>query len=231
MCTAIAKKGKDVIYGFNFDVDPKIWGFDLYKTSKHFAVGITVGKTLYLVHGVNRDGHFAVIPYMNGEMIAPPKGIRRERIDLMADRYVRGKYSFEDVDEILDTKAVTNIKAATLHALIGNEKGDFRIVEPGYGIEKVAENYAVLANFPVLTVLDDYYANPFYGKDRYDRVLAALKASGDDFSIQDALALLEDAKVEGRWGTRVSFVYSRNENTVYYALDGDFSNIQTHKLG
>lgn len=229
MCTAIARKGKDILYGFNLDIDPDMWHFDLYKTKRVFSVGITAGRTTYYTHGVNRDGHFANVPYMNGEVFPVPKGMRRERLDLLTDRYLRGKYSFADVEEILRTKALTGVPAATLHSLIGDREGNLRIVEPGYGIQTVTESYAVLTNFPVLTALPDY-SNPFYGKDRYDRAVSVLRDSGEDFSVSDALSLLKSVCQDGQWGTRVSFVYSVNENAVYYFLNGDDSRIETHRF-
>ena len=227
MCTAIAKKGSDILYGFNLDIDPAAWSFALYKTKTVFSVGITVGHTTYYTHGVNRLGHFGNVPYMNGERFPVPKGMRRERIDLMVNRYLRGKYSLADVDEILKTKALTNIPAATLHSFLGDRAGNLRIIEPGYGYRVVEENYAVLTNFPVLTTLPDY-SSPFYGKDRYDKVRSVLHDSGDGFSVDDALGLLKSVCQGGQWATRVSFVYSVNENKVYYFLNGDDSQIETH---
>ena len=230
MCTAIAYKGNDLLYGFNLDVDPAVWSFSLQKTAAYFAVGITVGKTTYCVHGVDRNGSFGNVPYMNGERFPVPRGVRRERIDLMSDRYIRGKYSFADVEEILRTKTVVNIPAATMHSLIGSGRGELLIVEPGYGHKRVEENYAVLTNFPVLTELKDP-ANPFYGKDRYDRAVSVLSGAGADFSPEEALRLLHETRQEGQWATRVSFVWSRNRNTVYYFLNGDISRTEAHVFG
>jgi len=42
----------------------------------------------------------------------------------------------------------------------------------------------------------------------------------DDFSVANTLDLLKQVKQEGQWGTKISFVYSRNENAVYYCLAG-----------
>lgn len=227
MCTAIAYKGNDLLYGFNLDIDPDMWQYSVHKTKSVFAIGIMVGKTTYYVHGVNSSGHFGNVPYMNGEAFPVPRGARRERIDLMSDRYIRGKYSFADIEDILRTKAVVNIPAATMHSLVGNEAGDFLIVEPGYGYKKVEERFAVLTNFPTLTELSDY-SNPFYGKDRYDKAFSALSEAGDVFSVEDALRLLHETKQEGQWATRVTFVYSRNRNTVFHFLDGDISHVEAH---
>lgn len=164
---------------------------------------------------------------MNGEEFPVQKGLRRERIDLMNDRYIRGKYTFEDIEEIIKSKAVCNVPAATMHSLIGSGNGNLLIVEPGYGCKKVEDNFAVLSNFPVLTKLEDY-SSPFYGKDRYDKALLVLSNADEHFSSKDALQLLYQTKQEGQWATRVSFVYSKNDNAVYYFLNGDISNLETH---
>ena len=227
MCTAIAYKGNDLLYGFNLDINPAVWQFSVHKTKSVFAIGITVGKTTYFVHGVNRNGCFGNVPYMNGEPCSAPRGMKRERIDLMNDRYLRGKYSFSDIEEILRTKAVVGIPAATMHSLIGDADGNFLIVEPGYGYKKAEDRFALLTNFPVLTTLSDD-SNPFYGKDRYDKAYAVLQKADENFSVQDALRLLHDTKQTGKWATRVSFVYSLRQNAVYYFLDGDISRIETH---
>lgn len=227
MCTAIAFRGDDLLYGFNLDIDPAVWQYSIKKTKDYFAVGITVGKTTYLAHGIRKNGNFGNVPYMNGENIPAPKGLMRERIDLMSDRYIRGKYTFADVEEILRTKAVTNIPQATMHSLIGSGAGELLIVEPGYGCKKVKEHYAVLTNFPVLTELSDF-SNPFYGKDRYDLALRTLKNASAGFSAGDALKLLQETAQTGQWGTRISFVWSRNQNAVFYFLNGDCAHIEKH---
>ncbi len=76
MCTAIAYKGDDLLYGFNMDIDPEVWHYSIHKTKFLFAVGITVGKTTYYVHGVNKNGSFGNVPYMNGEVFPFPHGMR-----------------------------------------------------------------------------------------------------------------------------------------------------------
>ena len=57
-----------------------------------------------------------------------------------------------------------------------------------------------------------------------------LRNSTDDFSVQDGLHLLREVKQEGNWATRVSFVYSANENAVYYALERNFDQANRHQF-
>lgn len=229
MCTAITKKGNDLIFGYNLDLDPAEWQYRLCRRPDYFAVGITVGKTTYLTHGVNRQGNFSDLPYLNGESFSVPRAARRERIDLMTDRYIRGKYCYSDIETILQAKILVPAPAATMHSLLGSGQGDLWILEPGYGCKRVEDDYAVLTNFPVLMPPDDLKC-PFFGKDRYDKAVSLLRQSGDDFSAADALELLRQVRQEGRWGTRLSFAYSRNENAVYYTENGDFSRISVHRF-
>ena len=229
MCTAIAFRGRDTIYGFNLDVDPAQWNFGIYKTKKYFTVGITVGSTTYFTHGVTADGRFGNVPYMNGKDFAVPKGKKRERIDLMTDRYIRGKYSFADVKRALEEKVLVSPKGLSMHSLLGGE-GELIIAEPGCGAVTVSEHFAAITNYPVLAEEQDF-SHPFYGYDRRQRALKQLRGAGEDFSPADALKILEEAKTDGQYGTRVSFVYSRAENAVFYCLDGDFTNVQIHRFG
>lgn len=229
MCTGFVRKGKDLIYGFNLDIDPNVWSFDIYKTKKYFTIGITVGSTTYFTHGVNANGNFANLPYMNGEECNYPKGIEKQRLDLLIDRYIKNKYNFDDVLNIINKKTIINYKNTNMHSLICDIDGNVVLVEPGYGNKIIKNKYAVISNFPILAKLKDY-GNPFYGKDRYDKATQILKESKNSFSVDDALNLLKQCKQEGQWGTKVSFVYSKNNNVVYYCLNGNFNEVLVHNF-
>lgn len=228
MCTGFIHKGNDLIYGFNLDIDPNVWSYDIYKNKNYFTVGIKVGSTTYFTHGVNREGNFGNLPYMNGEEFEC-KNTNTQRIDLLIDKYIRGKISFDKLENIVDTKTIVNIKAVTMHSLIGDMNGNIILLEPGYGIKKIKENYGVITNFPILTKLENY-DNPFYGKDRYDVVTKTLSNANRNFSVNDAMELLKKVKQVGQWATRTSFVYSKNNNKIYYCLNNKFDEIFIHKF-
>ncbi len=231
MCTGFIKKGNDLLFGFNLDIDPAVWKFGLYKTQDYFTVGIKVGSTLYFTHGVSKEGHFANVPYMNDYNNGKYRVVKnKERIDLLTDRYIRNKYSFDDVMNIVGTKTIVNIPNGSMHSLIGDAEGHILLVEPGYGFKQIADDYAVITNFPLLIEMDDY-SSPFYGKDRYDMAVSVLSAGGDSFTASDGMQLLRSVKQEGQWGTRISFVYSQNEHTVYYCMEGVFDKIEKHVFG
>ena len=96
----------------------------------------------------------------------------------------------------------------------------------------ISEKYAAMSNFAVLELPADFTPENFgyYGKDRYDTALAMLREKGEHFTAEDGLRLLDAVKQEGRWGTRVSFVYSGNEKAVYYTLEHDFSDVKRHSF-
>lgn len=153
MCTGFIYKGEDLIYGFNLDIDPNVWSYKIYKNKKYFTVGITVGSTTYFTHGVNSNGNFGNLPYMNGKEFMCPKGCKKQRIDLLIDKYIRGKIFYEEILNIISTKTLVNIKATTMHSLIGDRDGNILLLEPGYGTKIIEENFGVITNFPILTKL------------------------------------------------------------------------------
>ncbi len=230
MCTAIAYKGNDLIYGFNLDVDPNVWKYDVYKTKNYFSVGITVGSTTYLTHGVTSDGVFANIPYMNGPQESYPVGTKKHRIDLVVNKILRGKMPLSAVKEILsaDGQSIASPKNLSLHTLFGDSNGDCFIVEPGIGYRDIRENYCTITNFPVLREGD--YANEYYGLDRYVKAKAGLENASDRFTPENALDLLYSVRQEGQWATRVTFAYSQNENAVYYYRNNDRNHVRIHRF-
>lgn len=152
MCTAIVFKGKDLVYGFNLDIDPNVWNYDVYMTKKYFSVGITDGSTTYLTHGVTSDGVFVNIPYMNGPQEEHTVGLQKHRIDLIVDKILRGKMNISEVKDILysDKQCIVNPKNLSFHSLLSDCNGDTLLVEPGIEYKEICEKYCVITNFSVM---------------------------------------------------------------------------------
>ena len=226
MCTAFIQRGSDLLFGYSLDLDPAAWNYRIVKNKKLFTVAITLGPTTYYTHGVNAAGHFGNLPYMNGEDVGH-RGVGRNqyRIDLLVDRYIRGKLSYAEVLSIAENRTILSGPGTSFHSLIGDAEGHILLLEPLYGFREIEEDYACIANFPAIPTLSDY-ANPFYGKDRYDTAVKTLAEAGADFGVEDGLRLLQAVKQEGQWGTRLSFLYSRRENAVYYCTEGDFDHTE-----
>lgn len=225
MCTGFVKKGKDLIIGYNLDIDPAVWDFKLLMNKDLFTVAIKIGSTTYYTHGINSNGNYGCIPYMNDPTPYRSKG--HERIDLLVNNYIRGKIDYKDVIASCK-KEVSNINFGSMHALLCDREANCVIVEPGCGYKEIEDDYAVISNYPLLKpCLDD---NKFYGKDRYELVTKVLKESNSDFNYLDGLKLLKEVSQVGTWATRLSFVYSKCDNAVYYCDGCDFDNIKVHKF-
>lgn len=224
MCTGFVKKGKDIVYGYNLDVDPNVWKYKLVKTDSLFSVTIKMGSTTYFTHGVNKDGMYGVLPYMND----PAPFVKMHgypRVDLIVSRLLTGKLTYDELTENVKNHKISNSKYAGLHALC-SDGNKISLIEPGVGYKEYTD-HAVISNFPQLKEVTD--ENPFYGKDRYAHAKKILDEA-KDFTAFDGLKLLDELHVEGQWGTRLSFVYSVNEKKIYYTFDHDFSNVLTHKF-
>ena len=68
------------------------------------------------------------------------------------------------------------------------------------------------------------------GDDRYERAAQLLNTYGKQFTVTDAFSVLQAVRQEGIWATRVSFVYSAKEHTVYYVENNHFSQIERYEF-
>lgn len=259
MCTGFVRRGKDVIVGFNMDINVEALEYQVYAEPDKFYIGADCKEIeaeltkipglsecyqlenhVRKIHGINSNGNFGnqlnnmdfhKAPFMVGTNVVS--------IDQIIDDYISGKISFDQIVSIAQEKEITqipkgavDIPSIAFHSIITDKAGRIMILEPGNGYSIIKEKYAVLSNFPILELPGDFSEDRFgyYGKDRYDTAMNMLRESTDDFDVKAALKILESVKQVGRWGTRVSFVYSNNENAVYYCLEGQFNQIQKHSF-
>lgn len=258
MCTAFIRKGNDVIFGFNMDINEGAFPYNVYATEDWFGIGCPADLNAFAVwqgmvppfycitdgirriHGVNRQGVFtACLNNMNFTKAPFHIADNACSIDQMMDDLLSGRRSLEDVRCFAERVELVTLPTGTVdvpnpgfHSLSGDSSGNILLLEPGNGYAVIHEKYAVITNFSILELpgdLTDATAG-YYGKDRYDTALCMLKASGDTFKAEDGLKILKATHQTGPWATRVSFVYSCNEKTVYYCLEGDFDHIHTHRF-
>ena len=230
MCTAFVKNGASRVVGFNFDLDQNAFRYRVCKTREMFYIGISVGSTTYKTHGVNRNGNFGNLPYRNGQApCALRRGPQVMRLDLLNQAFIAGKCGYAELLETVRSKEIVDVPGMSMHSLFSDRAGRMLLVEPGSGFRELSGDYAVITNYPVLDPPADL-SPAWYGASRRQTAEEILQNSGDGFSWQDGLKVL-CATVQGEpWATRVSFVYSDRENTVYYCLDGDFTRVQTHRF-
>lgn len=255
MCTGFVRRGKDVICGFNMDINAGAIDYGVYTEPDKFYIGtqvkvspeeeaelpegiFRVDNGVRKIHGVNSNGCFGnMLNNMNCRKAPFRMDPSVISLDQLIDDYISGRVSFQELKQIVDTREIVNIPSGsvqipdlTFHSIFSDKKGNILIAEPGNGYSVIREKYAVLSNFPLLELPTDFEPSRFgyYGKDRYEKALEILKNSTDDFSVQDGLRLLQEVKQEGNWATRVSFVYSANENAVYYVLERNFDQVKKH---
>ena len=252
MCTGFTRKGKDIITGFNFDMNiggmdwcPVIEGDRLYLGMRFspevlamMPPAIRPKNGIRLIQGVSAGGH-AAGQLMNQNFTKVPERLEPDMltIDLVTDRFVTDGYSCKQLTELLEKRPVYNIPAETgtpvaIHSLFVDPEGNTVFAEPGNGYAVIRERYFTVTNFSVLEPPIDLNGDRFgfYGVDRYRKSLGILKNSTDDFSVFDGLKLLNEVKQTGEWGTRFSFVYSKREDTVYYCENGDFEHVRVHRF-
>ena len=252
MCTAFTRRGKDIITGFNFDMN--IGGMDYCPVIEKDRVylgmrfspeilammqpSIRPKNGIRLIQGVSAGGHVAG-QLMNLNFHKIPKKYEPDMLtnDFLTDMFVTDRYSYKQLKELLESKQVHNIPDDTgtptaLHSLFTDPEGNIVFVEPGNGYAVIRERYFTVSNFSILEPPLDLNVDRFgfYGVDRYRKSLNILKNSTDDFSAADGLKLLNEVKQTGEWGTRFSFVYSKNDDTVYYCTEGDFNHVRAHRF-
>ena len=261
MCTAFVRRGNDVVVGFNMDINIGAFEYKVFAEKDKFYVGIYTGHMNQMipegvqipepylhvenqyrkVWGVNHKGCFGnQLNVMDFPKARFRLGEDTYMLDQLIDEYISGARTLDDVIQVAGDKDIVNIPTGTVdipnlafHSLLADRSGRIMILEPGNGYSIIQEKYAALSNFALLELPGDFVPEKFgyYGKDRYDKAMAMLRESADDFSAQDGLEILNAVKQVDNWATRVSFVYSNNENAVYYALDGDFDHVVRHQLG
>lgn len=223
MCTRFVYHGQDVITGFNFDIDLSVWKHKVRIEKDRFYIGILRPDGIYhSYHGVNRNGNVGTLLYVQEN----PDGVYQAgenciTIAALTEQFIQGQLSFDDVLEIAKTKKITYAPDASMQALLSDAQGRVLILEPGIGYRQEQKRYSLITNYSLIKpestekfiVPDD---------DRYERALEFLSRCQSHFSISDAQDLLQVTCQEGKWATRVSFLYSVKEQAVYYTENNNF---------
>ncbi len=259
MCTAFVRRGNDVIVGFNMDINIGAFEYKVFTEDDKFYIGSYTGdreSTILENFAIPKnyviENHYRKIQGVNNKGCSGNQLINMDfhkapfridektfLIDQLIDDYISGRSTMDDIIHLANEKEIVNIPTGAidiptpaLHSILSDSEGRIMILEPGNGYSIIQEKYAVLSNFAILELPDDFVPEKFgyYGKDRYDKAMGLLRKSTDDFSVNEGLEILNAVKQVGNWATRVSFVYSRNENAVYYSLEGDFEHITRHQF-
>lgn len=143
----------------------------------------------------------------------------------LTEQFIKAQLSFDEALQTVRTKKITYAPDATMQAMLSDVHGRVLMIEPGIGYREERKRYSLATNY---SLLKPESTRNFIveGDDRYERAFQLLEGCGNDFSVSNAFTVLRAVRQEGIWATRVSFVYSANEQTVYYAENNHFENIK-----
>ena len=231
MCTRFVYNGDDMITGFNFDIDLAAWKHKVFAEKDRFYIGIERPDGVYhSYHGVNRNGNAGTLLYVHGN----PAGNYRcapscITIADLTEQYIRGALTFDEACTIAKTKTITYAPDSTMQSMLSDIHGRTLIIEPGIGYREERAGFSLLTNYSLLAPES---TKPFIvpGDDRYERAKALLAGFGNSFSVDDALSVLRSVRQEGPWATRVSFVYSKRSQRVYYVQNNRFDSVSTYEF-
>jgi len=225
MCTGFIYNGKKSFFAYNLAISENDFDYKLVHNDDLFSVVIKVGSTSYYTHGINKCGSYGVLPFMNDS--TPFQNRNYKRIDLIVNDLIKAKTTIEEIEML---KEISNVQNGSLHAIVGNGKKQY-LIEPGLGMKQI-DRFQVIANYPLLKECKDN--SIYYGKDRYKVIYDYLKDKTNreykELTIEEAFSLLERVSQPSPYETKLTFVYSIDENIVYYCLNKDFKNIQIHKF-
>lgn len=231
MCTRFVYNGSDSITGFNFEIDLAVWDHKVLCEPDRFFIGIRRPDGQYhSYHGVHKSGNAATLLYVHPNSAAQYRaGADCCTIADLAEQYICGVLTFEDALHLVQTKRIVYAPDATMQALLSAPDGRVLLVEPGLGWRAERRRWSLVTNY---SLLDPASTRPYItpGDDRFERAQALLERGGPAFSVQDALAVLRAVSQEGPWATRVSFVYSAQEQAVYYVQNNHFEAVQVHRF-
>ena len=227
MCTRFVYRGSYIITGFNFDIDLSVWKHKVIREKERFYIGILRPDGIYhSFHGVNQNGNVGTLLYVHGNSAgAYQKGRNVITVADLTEQFIKAKISFDDVLQIVKSKKIVYAPDSTMQAMLSDVHGRTLVIEPGIGYREGQGKYSLITNYSLIKPesTKDFIVQ---GDNRYERALQLLDSYKNEFSIYDAFTLLHTVRQEGVWATRVSFVYSAKERTVYYVENNCFEYIR-----
>lgn len=231
MCTRFVYNGEDMITGFNFEIDLSVWKHKVIMEKDRFYIGIQRPDGMYhSYHGVNRNGNVGTLLYVHEN----PAGRYLDGEDCvtianLTEQYIKAEISFDEALQMVKTKRIIYASDASMQALLSDLHGRVLIIEPGIGFREEKENYSLITNY---SLLEPESTEPFLvpGDDRYEQAEKLLSGFCKEMTVEDAFSVLRAVCQEGMWATRVSFVYSRKEQTVYYVENNHFESVMEYRF-
>ncbi|WP_461254943.1 hypothetical protein [Treponema sp. R80B11-R83G3] len=231
MCTCFINRGNDLIMAMNFDNNGM--SFELNSNKKAFIVDINTSAGKQPSFGISAEKTFVnnLCVDSNGKGLYKRMNKTRTLNIYLVKDLLEGKIKINDLDNYLENMEIVNAPNLCTHNFIADKNGNVWIIEPGRGNIKNKTNespYYIMTNFSLV----DFNAGKKYNDNGFDRYMKVKKYldKNKNISVNSAFDILEKVKQTGEWNTDLSFVYSKNDNKVYYCYNSDFKNILGCKL-
>ena len=108
MCTRFVFRGRNIITGFNFDIDLSVWTHKVMKEKERFYIGILrPDGTYHSYHGVNRNGNAGTLLYVHGNSAGAYQGGGNSMtIADLTEQFIKAQISFDEVLQIVKSKNI-----------------------------------------------------------------------------------------------------------------------------
>jgi hypothetical protein len=203
------------------------------KTQKSFIVDIYTDIGKKPSFGINTEKTFVNNLSVDSNGKGLYKRVSKTRIlnVYLVKDLLEGKLKINDLDSYLENIEIINAPNFCTHTFIADKDGNIWVIEPGRGnIKNKAQesSYYIMTNFSLV----DYNAGKKYNDNSFDRYMRVKDEldKNKNLSVKNAFNILGKVKQNGEWNTEFSFVYSKNDNKVYYCYNADYSNILEYKL-
>lgn len=233
MCTSFVERRNDVLVAMNFDNNGMPFSLST-KDQRKFVVYVDGGRGKYPSFGVNSDGTFInnLMVDSNGKGLYKRASKKVTHTSKLVGDVLDGIIPADEISRYLQNIEVVNGPDFSVHNMIADRSGNVWVVEPGRGVIHSPVNetpYFVMSNFSLCEFIESGVMKGV-GLDRYDTARKLLDRHSD-LDVGAAFQVLDALKqTSGEWTTCFSMVFSQNENTVYYCLNGDFKNISKHSF-
>lgn len=231
MCIRFVYRGDDIITGFNFDIDPAVWDHQIVTapTASTLVFCGPTGCATAITGSIKMETQGPCSMSTATRRARYQAGSDALTISDLTEQFIQAQISWEEALSIVQTKKIVYAPDATMQAVLSDRYGRTLLIEPGIGSRVDTGTYSLMAN---ASLLSPESTRPWLlpGDNRYEKAAQLLAKQGRRFSVSDAFAILRAVRQEGLWATRVSFVFSAKQRTVFYAENSHFDSIQTYQF-
>lgn len=232
MCTSFMFRGNDTLVAMNYDNSGRNLKLAPHRDDLFLVTLNSYGKDRPLF-GVRNDGVMVnqqVVNECDGGKFKI--GFNTVHTAKLLEKMLVKRKPISKLQKYIETHKIVSPPKNSLHMMVACANDKSCIIEPGRGVlwYPVDKRYVILSNCPVCGVKESSELQGF-GVDRYLKVEEVLKNAEDSFSVNDAFNLLKEVhQTDELWTTEFSFVYSYNQNKVYYCYDHNYDDIKEYQL-